>query len=146
MLLLDAVSAPPLPPGTPWWAAAALMALVTVMNTVGLVMAARAGRKPSLKDDPIRPIKATLTEHGSTLADHTGRLREHDQTLGEHDAALSDDMRLGERVATLETAMSELKREQREQTQARHEADARFERSLGRIEGALNPGGHDGRR
>lgn len=142
MLLLDAATtATPLPPGSPWWAAVALTLAIALINTIGLVLVARAGRKPAPKDDPLKPVKATLGEHGSTLADHTSQLKEHAATLGAHDEALTDEQRIVSRVGALEATIQEMKRESQERDKARHEADSRMERSLGFIEGALNVGG-----
>ena len=148
MLLLQAAPAVPSHPSTPWWAGLAVTIVLALVNTVGLVLVARAQRAAASPEaDPLKPLNKSLVEHGATLADHGKRLGDCEAAIAEGtdpDVRHRDEQRREDRVATLERRIVDMERESRERDLRRHEADARMGASLARIEGYLE--GHGERR
>lgn len=128
-------AAPTLPPGTPWWAAVALVLALGLLNTVGLVLVARAQRPKAKKGekDPVAALAETVAKNTRDIADIESVLAEStDPDVRKRDHETAD-----RRIATMERRIEEIDREARLRDQARHAADAQMGASLARIEGYL---------
>jgi len=138
VILLQAV--PPLPAGTPWWAAVGVIVLGILASTITTIVVARLSRPKKHDADPLVPVRKTLAEHGGTLADHETRIVDAESVLSEGtdpDVRRRDGAAVRERIAKIEARQDEVERDARRRDEARHVADAQMGASLARIEGYL---------
>ena len=139
------LQAQPAPPGAPWWAVLGGPLVGLMISGLFTVLVARAQRGGDTHcKAEIPEIKRVQGEHGDTLAAHGEMLSEHEAALGERtdpSAKAIRSARDDDRLRALETALADVRAEQRASDKARHEADGEMKRSIGRIEGALGIGG-----
>ena len=148
MIVLQATpTTSPLPPGAPWWAHVGYLLGVLLISAATTIAVARITRPKPPKKGEKDPVATTLSQHGATLADHETRIVDAENVLSESTdpgERKRDHTRGEQRISAVEVRLTEAEREARAADRARHEADAKMQATIARIEG--NQAGQEKRR